>query len=64
MRSDTPLYHSLTVSRPHIYIAAIQQLYNLYSYTAIQQLYSIHPLQHPSGYGTFGTAWPHQGRQP
>ena len=31
------------------YTAAIQQLYRLYSYTAIQQLYSIHPLQHPSG---------------
>ena len=30
------------------YTAAIQQLYRLYSYTAIQQLYSIHPLQHPS----------------
>ena len=29
------------------YTAAIQQLYRLYSYTAIQQLYSIHPLQHP-----------------
>ena len=28
---------------------SIQQLYRLYSYTAIQQLYSIHPLQHPSG---------------
>ena len=31
-----------------IYTASIQQLYRLYSYTAIQQLYSIHPLQHPS----------------
>ena len=48
-------------------IAPIQQLYNrqalrhgpvsiqhcrvLYSYTALQQLYSIHPLHHPSGQG-------------
>ena len=41
------------------YTAAIQQLYRLYSYTAIQQLYSIHPLQHPSGSETArpGTCW-------
>ena len=45
----TPLTHCLTA--PYLYssyTAAIQQLYRLYSYTAIQQLYSIHPLQHPS----------------
>ena len=42
------------------YTAAIQQLYRLYSYTAIQQLYSIHPLQHPSGraIAQLHTAWP------
>ena len=45
----TPLTHCPTA--PYLYssyTAAIQQLYRLYSYTAIQQLYSIHPLQHPS----------------
>ena len=45
----TPLTHCPTALYLYSsYTAAIQQLYRLYSYTAIQQLYSIHPLQHPS----------------
>ena len=55
--SYTPLTHCLTALYLYSsYTAAIQQLYRLYSYTAIQQLYSIHPLQHPS-------AWAADGRE-
>ena len=39
------LYTTHTLSHGPI---SIQQLYSMYSYTVIQQLYSIHPLQHPS----------------
>ena len=49
LQPSTPLTHCLTALYLYSsYTASIQQLYRLYSYTAIQQLYSIHPLQHPS----------------
>ena len=43
-----PLQHPQCVSRPHILYNISTTLYNTLQSTALQQFYSLQPLQHPS----------------
>ena len=44
-----PLQQTRIVSRPHILYNISTTLYNTLQSTALQQFYSLQPLQHPSG---------------
>ena len=50
-----PLQHPQCVSRPHILYNISTTLYNTLQSTALQQFYSLQPLQHPSGSSFVGS---------